>query len=106
MLYSLLAFFIGSLLEGGENEEGTEEEHSRSSGMTIFRIFSEGEQGVVESVFDGDNGDVSRSVCDSSYPPSVDELVILSAASMQSCVLYRCMFLFRRMEGIRMLCFW
>mmetsp|Transcript_2998 Transcript_2998/g.6242 ORF Transcript_2998/g.6242 Transcript_2998/m.6242 type:complete len:133 (-) Transcript_2998:311-709(-) len=50
--YSLLAFFIRSLLEGGEKDDGTEEGRWRSSGMMILRILS-GEQGAAdESVGD------------------------------------------------------
>ena len=57
--YSLLTFFIGSLLEGGENDEGTEEGTSRSFGMMILRIFSEGEQGETGNAIDDDGDCIS-----------------------------------------------
>jgi len=58
--YSLLAFFIRSLLEGGEKDEGTVESQLRSFVIMILRIFSEGEKN--EDVISED----SDSVLDSS----------------------------------------
>ena len=93
--YLLLTFFIRSLLEGGENDEGTDEAQSRSSGMTFLRIFSDGEHR--EEVNDCD----SDSVRDSSSAWSTAEVDV--SLSGKELLMHRFL-LFLSMEGIRLLC--